>query len=230
MSARVRLLPAVMVTLGVVLSLKAAALAEEAAGAAGSTEAKSTAAPTPEATTAASDPKAGEESAAPTCPAPSFADQAGLSPAEVQVLQSLGDRRRAIEARAADIESRGAILEAAEKRLDERIAELKRLEGDVKGLLGQLDEAEAARIDTLVAVYQRMRAKDAAQVFDGLEEDVLLQVAQRMRQQNLAEIMGLMAPDRARKLTVMLAQSRRPSLPGAGQLGAPSAPPPPPRG
>ncbi|MDZ4776964.1 MAG: hypothetical protein SGJ23_09290, partial [Alphaproteobacteria bacterium] len=43
---------------------------------------------------------------------------------------------------------------------------------------------------------------------DALEEDVLVQVASRMRQANLAEIMGKMEPARARRLTILLAQSR----------------------
>ena len=77
-------------------------------------------------------------------------------------------------------------------------------------LLGRLDEEQERRVNSLVDVYQRMRAKDAAEVFDGLDDDVLVQVASRMRQANLAEVMGRMSPDRARALTQMLADRARP--------------------
>jgi flagellar motility protein MotE (MotC chaperone) len=85
-------------------------------------------------------------------------------------------------------------------------------------LLGQLDESQETRLASLVDVYQRMRAKDAATVFDGLEDNVLVQVAGRMRQANLAEVMGRMEPERARRLTTMLAERARPPSAGSDLL------------
>ena len=96
-------------------------------------------------------------------------------------------------------------------------------------LLGQLDEAQEQRLRSLVDVYTRMRAKDAAAVFDGLDDDVLVQVASRMREANLAEVMGRMDPTRARALTQMLADRARPPTDGASLVNrargnAPAAP------
>jgi flagellar motility protein MotE (MotC chaperone) len=107
---------------------------------------------------------------------------------------------------------------AAEQRLNERLTELRQLESTVSTLLGQLDEAQEQRLAALVDVYQRMRAKDAARVFDGLEDDVLVQVAGRMRQASLAEVMGRMDADRARRLTQMLADRARPPAGGEDLL------------
>ena len=76
----------------------------------------------------------------------------------------------------------------------------------------------ATRLRELVGVYERMRARDAAAVFDGLEDDVLVQVASRMRQANLAEVMGQMDPVRARALTQMLADRARPPTSGGNLL------------
>ncbi|MDZ4777035.1 MAG: hypothetical protein SGJ23_09650, partial [Alphaproteobacteria bacterium] len=187
-SAPPRLLPAVMVTLGVLLSLKAVAFAEGAAESAPAAAQP----PAPAAT------KAGAAAPNPSCPAPSFAETAGLSPSEVQVLQSLGARRELLDARDAEIDTRAELLAAAERRVEDRVTELKRLEARVQELMGTVDDEQNKRIAGLVDVYQRMRAKDAAAVFDALEEDVLVQVASRMRQANLAEIMGKMEPARAR--------------------------------
>lgn len=206
-----RLLPAVMVTLGVLLSLKAVAFAE---GAAENAPAATTP-PTP----GAGATKTGEGAANPSCAAPSFAETAGLSPSEVQVLQSLGARRELLDARDAEIDTREELLAAAEKRVEDRVAELKRLEARVSELMGNVDEEQNKRIAGLVDVYQRMRAKDAAAVFDALEEDVLVDVASRMRQANLAEVMGKMDPARARRLTILLAQNR------AGDVASLTRPP-----
>lgn len=206
----VRLLPAAMATAAALLGLKAVAMAEDIADAAPAEAAHATA-------EHAAAPAEGE-AAANSCPAPSFADMSGLSQAEVQVLQALGARREALDSRATQIETQGDLMTAAEHRLDERIAELRQLEGTVNVLLGQLDEAQERRLGNLVDVYQRMRAKDAAAVFDGLEDNVLVQVASRMRQQNLAEVMGQMEPVRARRLTTMLAELSRPPADGQDLL------------
>ncbi len=209
----VRLMPAVMVTVAAVLGLKAVAMAEgvaETVAEAGHDQ--------PAAAQAH-----GEEAAAPLantaqCTAPSLAEMAGLSQAEVQVLQALGTRRAELDARGEAMETQDGLMLAAEQRLSERLAELRALETHVNDLLGQLDEAQEARLRNLVNVYERMRSKDAAAVFDGLEDDVLVQVASRMRQANLAEVMGRMEPNRARALTQMLADRARPPTNGGALL------------
>ncbi|MBI1252298.1 MAG: hypothetical protein GC189_12600 [Alphaproteobacteria bacterium] len=197
--ARVRLLPTVMVTVVAVLGMKAVAVAQSASPVApGASPAPTTPPPRPAAAPAAQ--------AETQCAAPSFADQAGLSQSEVQVLQALGARRQTLDARAAEIETRAELLNAAERRMNDRLTELRRLETTVNDLLGRLDESQETRMTALVDVYQRMRAKDAAEVFDALDDDTLILVASRMRQQNLAEVMGRMQVPRARRLTQLLAE------------------------
>lgn len=204
----IRLMSAVMATIAAVLGLKAVAVAEvvaeTAAGEGGQSE---TAAPTgaPATPTAAG---------ANQCAPATLAEMAGLSQAEVQVLQALQDRRATLDQRAEQYETEDELMLAAEQRLNERLGELRRLEAHVNDLLGNLDEAQEQRIASLVDVYQRMRAKDAATVFDGLDDAVLVQVASRMRQANLAEVMGRMEPERARRLTQMLADRARPPTGG----------------
>ena len=140
-------------------------------------------------------------------------------------MQALGERREALELRGTQLETQDALMLAAEQRLNERVAELRQLETTVNDLLGRLDEEQERRLNSLVDVYQRMRAKDAAEVFDGLEDDVLVQVASRMRQANLAEVMGRMNTDRARALTHMLADRARPPTGGDSLLARSRAEP-----
>ena len=78
------------------------------------------------------------------------------------MLQALGARREALNARGEELETQDALMLAAEQRLNERVAELRQLETTVNDLLGRLDEAQEERLASLVDVYQRMRAKDAA--------------------------------------------------------------------
>lgn len=201
-----------MATAAALLGIKAVAMAESVA--------ETVAPPAQPRQTAdhADAASAGAPATAPQCEIPSLAEMAGLSQSEVQVLQALGARRAELDRRSTEMETQGELMTAAERRLDERLAELRRLEATVNDLLGHLDEAQEQRIASLVDVYQRMRAKDAATVFDGLDDDVLVQVASRMRQANLAEVMGRMNPDRARHLTQMLADRARPPTDGDALL------------
>ena len=207
--AKVRLLPAAMITVAAVLGLKAVAMAEDVANP-----------PATEGEHAEAAPAAAETAAPATasCEPASLADLAGLSQSEVQVLQALGARREQLDLRGVQMETQDAMMLAAEQRLNERLAELRTLETHVNDLLGQLDEAQETRLAALVDVYQRMRSKDAAAVFDGLDNEVLVQVASRMRQANLAEVMGRMDPARARALTEMLADRARPPTSGDNLL------------
>jgi flagellar motility protein MotE (MotC chaperone) len=220
----VRLLPPVMVTVAVLLGLKAIGLAEGVAASAQENPQPPQAATSP----ASAAQTASAQPAAAQCAQPTIAEMAGLSQAEVDVLQALSARRQALDQRATQMETQDDLMTAASQRLDQRIAELHRLQDTVNGLLGQLDQAQEQRLAGLVDVYTRMRAKDAAHVFDGLDDGTLVQVAGRMRNQNLAEIMGNMQPDRARHLTQMLADRARPPTDGAALLnqangGAPAA-------
>ena len=207
----VRLFPAVMATSAALLGLKAFTMAESLAQTA-------TPAQNPPVAHAASPTTPGANQtptvASATQCTPTLAQMAGLSQSEVEVLQALGARRQALDQRATQVETQDDLMTAAERRLDERLAQLHQLETTVNGLLGQLDQAQEQRLAALVDVYQRMRAKDAANVFNGLDEGVMVQVASRMRQANLAEVMGHMTPDRARRLTQMLADRARPPTSG----------------
>lgn len=129
------------------------------------------------------------------------------------LLGALKKRREAIEARASELDARDALLKAAEKRLSDRLAELKRLEATIADADKRRAEEESGKIKELVTLYEGMKPKEAARIFDKLEPQVLLDVASRMKPRTLAVVMGLMAPEAAQKLTVALA--RREASPSA---------------
>src|SRR5438445_3157262 len=91
-----------------------------------------------------------------------LAKEAGLSPAELQVLQNLGARRGQLDQREADLSTQLALLAAAEAKLDAKTKVLTQLKTDVQALLNQANGREAAEVDRLVKVYESMKPKDAA--------------------------------------------------------------------
>jgi flagellar motility protein MotE (MotC chaperone) len=128
-----------------------------------------------------------------------------VSAGERAVLESLNQRRRELEARANALDMRENLLAAAEKRLEGRLAELKELEARINASLQKKDEAEAARFKGLVTMYENMKAKDAAKIFDRLDMKILLEVATQINPRRMSDILAQMSPDVAERLTAAIA-------------------------
>ena len=133
-----------------------------------------------------------------------------VSPAEKAILERLGERREELEGRMRELEMRERLLNSAEKKLDGRVGDLKALEEKAGGQGASKPAVEEAKaIKNLVIMYESMKPKDAARVFDRLGLDVLVPVVQQMNPRKMSEVLAAMAPDRAEKLTVALATSGR---------------------
>ncbi|MDQ1154064.1 MotE family protein [Brevundimonas sp. SORGH_AS_0993] len=156
-----------------------------------------------------------------------LAQQAGISPAELKIIQSLSQRRSQLDARDQDFATTLPLMVAAEQKLDAKVKALEALKVEMKQMLGQVDEREKAEIDRLVQVYSAMRPKDAAPVMASLEDRVRLPVAAAMRPRTLAAIMSQMTPPQARELTEKLAARFQAQQMAARAAAAEAATPPP---
>ena len=138
-----------------------------------------------------------------------------LTQSEIDLLQKLAERRVEIDARARELDSRVALLAAAESRIDRKIQDFKALQATIESLIKTYDDQQDAKLLSLVKIYENMKPKDAARIFEELEMDVLLQVAERMKERSLAPIMAKMNPQRAREVTVELNSLRKLPEPNA---------------
>lgn len=128
-----------------------------------------------------------------------------VSPGEEAVLKSLQERRKQLDTRSRDLDMRESLLKAVEKRVEARVMELKDLESKINTAAGNRDKAEAKRFEALVSMYENMRAKDAARIFDQLNLTILVEVATKMKPRAMSEILAQMSPQVAERLTVALA-------------------------
>ena len=69
------------------------------------------------------------------------------------------------------------LLKAAEKRVEAKVAELKAIGGAGQGAMGERDQAEAERFKAIITMYENMKAKDAARIFDRLDMKILVDVS-----------------------------------------------------
>jgi flagellar motility protein MotE (MotC chaperone) len=239
-----RLLPLVAIAAGGVLAINLVENGPGIVGAArsfaeGSAKTAASASPLPDGANAGPSPgdQAVAAKPAPICAesAAQLAKEAGLSPAELQVIQSLGARRGELDQREQGFSTELALIQAAEAKVDARIAAMNALKGDMQTLVGQLDEKQQAEVDRLVKVYEAMKPKDAAPRFGILADDVRLPIASRMKERSLSAILALMPPADAKKLTESLAAryvaqanaARQAINPPAAQPAAPPPAPPP---
>ncbi len=144
-------------------------------------------------------------------------DPSMLTQAEMDILQQLAERRDRVEKREQEIEVRNAMLKAAESRIDKKVEEMKNLQATIEKLLAAYDEQQEKKVVSLVKIYETMKPKEAAKIFEELEMDVLLMVVERFNSRRLAPVLAAMNPQKAREVTVELSRLR--NLPDGG-LGA----------
>ena len=160
-----------------------------------------------------------EEEAKPAVAAPEVAKPEGVavnpeqqqggmavSPSERAILERLQARRQELEARAREIDIRESLLKAAEKRVESKVEEMKAVESRISTATQQKSDADAARFKGIVTMYEAMKPKDAAKVFDRLEMPVLIEIATQIAPRKMSDILGLMQTEAAERLTVEMAR------------------------
>lgn len=138
-----------------------------------------------------------------------------LTAAELKVLQELSNRRAQLDQRERNIDMRTGLLKAAEKRIEEKLVQLKALQASISRKIKERAEKTGPRMQSLVKIYEKMKAKDAARIFAKLDLDILLEVIKGMREAKSAPILAAMDPTKAKEVTVELArQSQGDGIPG----------------
>lgn len=141
-----------------------------------------------------------------------------------RLTEHLAARSASLDARAAELDTREKVLEAAEARID---AAAKALEAEKQSIALANNGRSRLRDDELSALssaYERMKARDAARIFEILDDDILIPVAAGMRTQALAGVLAEMSAERAKALTVALANRESPPPSVAAPAPAASQP------
>lgn len=145
-----------------------------------------------------------------------------------EVFEDLQQRRQLVEQKEKDIAQREALLKAGTEEINKKIEELTAIKNEIQGLLKKQNTEEEASTARLVKIYEGMKPKDAARIFNQLDMDVLLSVVTKMSERKTSPIIALMDPDKARSLTLFLSEQSK--LPGASAdpkqgFGDPTQPP-----
>ncbi len=128
---------------------------------------------------------------------------------EVELLQSLSKRREELERWENNIQIKETMLDATQKRIDDKIKQIEAMKKQVAALLDQYNKQEDAKIGSLVKIYENMKPAEAARIFDEVEMPILLLVIDAMAEKKAAPILAAMSPQKAKQLTVELANERK---------------------
>ncbi|MCE2964245.1 MAG: hypothetical protein LW855_00410 [Alphaproteobacteria bacterium] len=148
-------------------------------------------------------------------------DVTEFTPSELNLLQSLRERREHIDQRETALAEREKVLSGLEAQVETKINELNTIKDQIEQLRSDIDQrskkfkkSEDEQILSLVRVYEKMKPKDAAAIFNNLELTILLDVVKNMKETKLAPIMAAMDTGKAKTLSAELAQRETlPSLP-----------------
>jgi flagellar motility protein MotE (MotC chaperone) len=144
-----------------------------------------------------------------------------ISDAERAVLLDLRQRRETLEEKSRAMDLREAELMAADRRLSDRVQQLTALQARLESMEADREKHQSENWAGLVKIYEAMKPRDAATIFDALDMQVLLQVLDRMQERRVAPVLAAMQPERARLATQLLAEMRTRAI---------TPPPPDPKG
>ena len=139
------------------------------------------------------------------------AQQGGSSytQSEVDLLQNLTKRRNELDEREKELEMKSKVLDATELRITNKVNEMKVLQAELTRVVAQYKQQQNGEIKSLVKIYENMKPKDAAAIFNEMEMPILLEVIDKMSERKVAPILAGMDPKRARDVTQELAEMRR---------------------
>ena len=159
------------------------------------------------------------EAAAPPVVAPATTPPPAEDPAGL--LADLRARRTQLATREQALAAREALLHATAARIDERMSQMAALQTRLEQQDAERRAHEAANWAGLVKLYETMKPREAATIFNDLDQQVLLGLLDRMKEAKAALVLGAMSPDRARDATAALAKARarREAAPGEADAG-----------
>jgi flagellar motility protein MotE (MotC chaperone) len=142
-----------------------------------------------------------------------------------ELAKRYAERRADLDRRLKDVEMREALLIAAEKRVEQKVQEMEKVRAQIEQLMKSGEDKQSAQVEALVGIYEKMKPKEAARIFDEMEMPQLLEVLPRMKDVKSALILASMSPVKAKEVTAALlarqAQPALPPVPGGAAAPAP---------
>ncbi|TQF00819.1 MAG: hypothetical protein FKY71_01345 [Spiribacter salinus] len=121
------------------------------------------------------------------------------------MLAAFRNREERIEAQEAQISKRMQALTIADERIEQKIAALTEAETALKQTMALADTAAEDDLSRLTSVYENMKPKDAAALFEQMDPEFSAGFLGRMKPVQAGAIMEGLSAERAYSISVILA-------------------------
>lgn len=132
------------------------------------------------------------------------------SPKEVELLMKLAARRKDLEKREATMKERELALKVIEKQQSDKMVALTHLKVTIENLLKKTDKTAQEKIIKLIKVYEGMKPKNVAHMFDRMDISVLKDFIPLMGERKVANILDQMNVIKAKELSMVLINDKSP--------------------
>ena len=141
---------------------------------------------------------------------PPDAGAASANDAAAPTGQSDAMLKDALDRRQADLDRREAELNRLEQSLNEKLLNMQAMEARIQTMLKEAQSLKDEKMRHLVDVYTNMKAQQAAQVLETLDERTAVQILAGMRGRQAGEILTYVKPEKAARLSEMLTRMQLP--------------------
>ncbi|MBK3736621.1 flagellar motor switch protein, partial [Azospirillum brasilense] len=141
--------------------------------------------------------------ALPATPAAPPADAAlpAASCTDPALRAAIAEQKADVTARTRHLGEAEAVLAAAETRATAQIQKLGAIKRDVEALMQQRSNLQAEDLKRMVTIYETMKPRDAARIFNDLETDIIIDVRERTAERRAAPLLADRGGGRARAVT-----------------------------
>ncbi|HJK87441.1 MAG TPA: hypothetical protein QKA14_01110 [Candidatus Megaira endosymbiont of Hartmannula sinica] len=127
---------------------------------------------------------------------------------EAILIKKISKRKQDIEKINQNLVNKENMLKIAEDKLNKKAQQMQDMQDKLNEIADQYNYQKDQRILNLVKIYESMRPRDAASIFNDLDEDILLKVALGMKPSKIASIMSYMDTTKAKNLSLDMVKIR----------------------
>jgi flagellar motility protein MotE (MotC chaperone) len=127
-----------------------------------------------------------------------------------RLLRAIDERSRQLDAWSSDLADRARMLEVIEAKASEQVQALQAERRALETTLARVDREAEDEIARLVKIYENMKPKDAARIFEAMPAEVAAGFVRRMAEKKSALVMGNLDARQAYAITLALANSHVP--------------------
>ena len=129
-----------------------------------------------------------------------------LGPEQLEILRSIENRKKKIEAKEKELDRRAKELASLEQIVDQKMTTLETLRKEFEVQVKAEEARQNKRIKHLVALYSNMKPKAAAGVMEKMDLDLAVEIFRQMRGREAGKILAYISPEKASKISQMLSE------------------------